>query len=363
MAEGADKDSKTEEATEKRREDALDEGSTPLSRELTHLGFVFALIASGAWISLGVSSQLAEMLSAFFDRPHQFQLENAADVSMLLRALAGEIAPLLAPFVLLLILTGVFSHALQVPTRISWKRIEPKSSRISPSAGWKRIVSTVGLVELLKGTAKLGFLGFVGAAFLIGADAHVARSIDVPARNLPALMMTACVFVLLPVCAGVSILAVGDVLFSRFSWQRKIRMTRQEVRDEAKQSEGDQPQMQRRRSIARSRLRQMAIQKVPRATVVIANPTHFAVALRYVRSEGGAPVVVAKGQDLLALQIRRIAAQNGIPVVEDRSLARSLYSAVEVNEAIPREFFAAVAKILLTLRKLGNRQIIHSLEP
>ena len=362
MAENGDKESKTEEATEKRREEALNEGNTPLSRELAHLGFVFALIASGAWISLGVSSDIAGVLAAFLERPQEFQLENAADVSMLLRAVAGEIGPLLSPFVLILLFTGVFSHAVQVPTKLSWKRVAPKASRISLSSGWKRIVSAVGVTELLKGTAKLCFLGVIGAAFLASPEADLARSVDVPAHHLPALMMTACVLVLLPVCAALAVLAAGDLLFSRFSWQRRIRMTRQEVRDEAKQSEGDQPQIQRRRSIARSRLRQMAILKVPRSTVVIANPTHFAVALRYVRSEGGAPVVVAKGQDLLALQIRRIAEEHGIPVVEDKLLARSLYSTVEVNEAIPREFFAAVANVLLTLRKLGNRQIIHSLE-
>jgi flagellar biosynthetic protein FlhB len=167
---------------------------------------------------------------------------------------------------------------------------------------------------------------------------------------------------MLPVAAGVCVLSAVDVVYSRVSWQRRIRMTLQEVRDEAKQNEGDQVRIRQRRAIARNRLRQLALQNVPRATLVITNPTHFAVALRYVRSEGGAPVLVAKGQDLLALQIRKIAAENQIPLIEDRALARSLYAAVDVNQPIPPEFFAAVANVILMLRKLGNRQVLKSLE-
>lgn len=362
MAETPDKDSKTEEATEKRREDALDEGNTPISRELTHVGFVFALVASGGWMALNATSQLSAVLAAFIERPGEFKLETAADVSMLMRALATEIGPCVAPFALLFLISGVVFQAAQTPVRLSWKLVSPKVSRISISAGWKRLASVVGLVELMKGIGKLGFLGAIAVVYLLTPDESLLRSVDTPAQALPLIMVEAYMRVLVPVCVGVSVLAAIDVVFSRVSWQRRIRMTRQEVLDETKQNEGDQARIRQRRATARNRMRQMTILNVPRATLVVTNPTHYAVALRYIRSEGGAPIVVAKGQDLLALQIRRVAVEKAIPVIEDRALARSLYAATEVNQPIPREFFAAVANVILTLRRLGNRQILKSLE-
>src|SRR5690606_31722062 len=135
--------------------------------------------------------------------------------------------------------------------------------------------------------------------------------------------------------------------------RRDLRMTRQEVKDEHKQIDGDPIVKARLRSLARDRSRKRMMAAVPRATMVIANPTHFAVALRYVREEGGAPLVVAKGQDLIALKIRQIAEENGIPVIEDKLLARSLYQSVEVDKLIPPEFYKAVAQIVFFLLSRG----------
>jgi flagellar biosynthetic protein FlhB len=153
------------------------------------------------------------------------------------------------------------------------------------------------------------------------------------------------------------ILVAADLVWSRVFWQRQLRMSRREIKDELKQADGDPIVKARLRSLARDRLRKRMIASVPRATLVIANPTHFAVALRYVREEGGAPVVLAKGQDLIALKIREIAEKHAIPVIEDRLLARSLYKAVEVDKMIPPEFYRAVAEIILFLssRKAGAR--------
>lgn len=362
MSDAPDKDSKTEQATEKRREEALDRGNTPVSREVSHLGFVFALMAAGAWMALGASGRISAVLTAFVERPGEIHLRSAADVSLLLRALIQELAPLLAPLPVVIVATGLLFQAMQTPFRFSWKRIEPQASRISMAQGWKRIASVMGLADLAKGLLKLGFLGGVGAWYLLTPHETLRFSLDMPFRSLPSLIVAACAAVLMPVAIAVAFLAISDLAFTRMTWARNLRMTRQEVRDEAKQAEGDQALAFRRRSIARARVRQMMITSVPRATLVVANPTHFAVALRYVRSEGGAPLVVAKGRDVLALQIRRIAEENGIPVVEDKGLARSLYAAVEVNQAISKEFYAAIANIMLMLRRIGNRHVTKSLE-
>jgi flagellar biosynthetic protein FlhB len=149
------------------------------------------------------------------------------------------------------------------------------------------------------------------------------------------------------ICIATIVLVAIDLAWARFSWRRELRMTKQEIKDEHKQSEGDPLVKARLRSLARDRMRKRMIAAVPRATLVVANPTHFAVALRYVREEGGAPLVVAKGQDLIALRIREVAAEHGIPVIEDKALARSLYKTVEVDKMIPPEFYKAVAEIVL----------------
>jgi flagellar biosynthetic protein FlhB len=151
------------------------------------------------------------------------------------------------------------------------------------------------------------------------------------------------------VAVATLVLVAADLVWSRLFWQRDLRMTRQEIKDELKQVDGDPIVKARLRSLARDRLRKRMMAAVPRATLVIANPTHYAVALRYVREEGGAPLVVAKGQDLIALKIREIAVEHGIPVIENKALAKSLYRSVEVDEMIPPEFYKAVAEIVFFL--------------
>ncbi|MDX2308816.1 MAG: EscU/YscU/HrcU family type III secretion system export apparatus switch protein [Hyphomicrobium sp.] len=362
MSDKPDQESKTETATEKRREEALDQGNTPMSRELGNLGFVLAMLIAGTWMGLGASGGIAGALSAFLERPAEIQLSSAADVAALLRALTIALLPWLAPLPLILIAVGIAFQVVQTPLRVSWKRIEPKASRLSMSAGWQRMTGIVGWTELAKGLAKIAFFGVLAILYLTAPHATLVRSLDTPIETLPSLLTAASVAILIPIGIAVAVLAAVDVAVSRVTWERRLRMTRQEVRDEAKQNEGDQALAARRRAIARARVRRMMVLNVPRATLVVANPTHYAVALRYVRSEGGSPVVVAKGKDHLALQIRRIAEAGSIPVVEDKALARSLYAAVEVDQSIPQEFYAAVAGVLLMLRRLGNRHVLRALD-
>jgi flagellar biosynthetic protein FlhB len=156
------------------------------------------------------------------------------------------------------------------------------------------------------------------------------------------------------VVATTAVLVGADLAWQRFSWRKDLMMTRQEIKDEHKQMEGDPLVKMRLRSLQRDRSRRRMMASVPRATLIVANPTHYSVALRYVREEGGAPVVLAKGKDLSALKIRFIGEQHGIPIYEDRSLARSLYASVEVDKMIPPEFYKAVAGIILFLGQRGK---------
>ena len=152
--------------------------------------------------------------------------------------------------------------------------------------------------------------------------------------------------ILLALTFAMLIVGAVDVVWSRFHWKRDLRMTKQEVKDELKQSDGDPIIKSRMRSLARDRARRRMMTAVPRATLVIANPTHFSIALKYVRDEDSAPVVLAKGQDLVALKIREIAEANGIPIFEDVALARSMYKQVSVDSMIPAQFYQAVAELI-----------------
>jgi flagellar biosynthesis protein FlhB len=163
---------------------------------------------------------------------------------------------------------------------------------------------------------------------------------------VPNLVLSLVLRLISVVCVAIAVMVAGDIVWSRVHWRSELRMTRQELKDELKDSEGDPFVKSKRRSLARDRARRRMIAQVPKATVVIANPTHYAIALRYDRAKGGAPLVVAKGADLIALKIREIAAKHSVPIVEDKPLARAMYDAVEVGQWIPAEFYRAVAKIL-----------------
>ena len=193
---------------------------------------------------------------------------------------------------------------------------------------------------------RLGAVSLLGLMALRSANNDVVNALFMEPAALPALILDMATRVIATVAVATVVLVAADIVWSRVSWQRELRMTRQEVKDEMKQADGDPIVKARLRSLARDRLRKRMIAAVPRATLVVANPTHFAVALRYVREEGGAPLVVAKGQDLIALRIRDVAAEHGIPVIEDKALARSLYKTVEVDKMIPAEFYKAVAEIV-----------------
>jgi len=349
MAGPEDRESKTEEATPRRIEEALSKGNTPFTREV---GNAAALVAFG--LLLPVAAPIAAMrlvpsLSFFLDRPFDFSLTGVSTVI----ALAWYLGPLMlaavAPIVFAVMISGVLASASQNSPRLVLKRITPELSRLSPRAGLTRMLGAHGRVEFLKALVKFAIVGVL-FYFMLRAGSHrvgnllLMRFDDVP---LALVSETSWVFLTSGLCIGV--LALIDVLWTRLKWRLDLRMSVQELKDEQKQVDGDPAVKARQRSLARERSRQRMIAAVPRATLVVANPTHYAVAMRYVNGETAAPVVVAKGIDHLALRIRTIAEANDIPVIEDRLLARSLYEAVKTDRPIPPEFYRAIAEIILHL--------------
>ena len=222
----------------------------------------------------------------------------------------------------------------------------PDFSRISPRAGMRRVFGPRGLVEFAKSLIKVAAVGCVAATMLVSQKAVLLTAMNDDPGTLPERILALAVRTIAAVLVATLAVASADLVWSRILWRRDNRMSKHEVKEELKQAEGDRMVKARLRSLRLDRARKRMLSAVPRATMVVVNPTHYAVAMRYVRSEGGAPMVLAKGVDLIALKIRAIAEAHEIPVVEDKPLARSLYAAVEVERPIPAEFYRAVAEIV-----------------
>lgn len=354
MAEPDDKDSKTEEATEKKLRDAIEKGNVPFSKEAATFASLGGILVIGSLFLSGNVMHLRQTLERFIDNPGGWSLETGGDVTELFRAIGLDAARFLVPAIVILTCAGIVSSFLQNPPQLVYDRIAPKLSRISVVQGWKRLFSMQAQVEFLKALFKFGVVAFVGVLVIRSAHSDVVKAMFMEPGAIPELARSMVIKLIGAMITATVLLVVADLVWSRLFWQRELRMTRQEVKDEHKQSDGDPILKARMRSLARDRSRRRMIAAVPRATLVIANPTHFAVALRYVREEGGAPMVVAKGQDLIALKIRHVAEENGIPVIEDKLLARSLYESVQVDKVIPSQFYKAVAEIILFLMVRGN---------
>jgi flagellar biosynthesis protein FlhB len=358
MAEDEDKDSKTEEATEKKLRDAMEQGNVPFSRELPTLFSLVALVLAGSFLFAGGVVDLGNSLARFLDNPSDWPLENAADALALLRTLGADAAMLLFPVVLLIMVAGLAGALIQNPPRLIGQRIQPQLSRISPMAGWKRIFGVAGLVEFLKALFKLVAVGVVGFMALKATQSEVFSAMFMDPVTLPALSRGIIVRLISWIAILTLILVVADLIWSRRHWRNELRMSREELKEEHKSTEGNPQVKSRMRALARARSRKRMMAAVPQATLVITNPTHYAVALRYVREEGGAPRVLAKGIDVVAKAIRETAQKHNVPVVEDKPLARSLYETVEVDQLIPPQFYKAVAEIIhyLHLRKAPKGQ-------
>jgi flagellar biosynthetic protein FlhB len=346
MSDAVDKDSKTEEATEKKIQDTIEKGKLPHSREAPILASFVAILVFTVFFAREGILELGVFLASFLEKPEAWPLTTEHDVVALYRIVLFEIGRMLSAMIILLIVAGVVASVLQNSPRFVLERIRPQASRISLGAGWSRLFGVQGFAEFIKSLGKLCFAIAV-LAFAVGEARHELLSgmITNPVA-FGLVIRDIAIDVLVSITFVMTLIAGADLIWSRFQWRQDLRMTRQEVKDELKQSDGDPIMKSRMRSLARDRARKRMIGAVPRATLVIANPTHFAIALRYVRDEDAAPVVLAKGQDLVALKIREIAEANGIPVFEDVALARSMYKQVSVDSMIPAQFYQAVAELV-----------------
>ena len=346
MADGEDQDSKTEEPTGKRVSEAIEKGNVPFAREATLFGSMAAILASFVLLGSWSASNLMQMLASMLDVSGSLRLEDReAAAGLLVTLLFSSVTAVLPIFAMIAGGTVISSLMQNVPSAAS-DRIVPKLNRISPAAGWKRLFGKNGWIEFGKSCLKLITVCCVMFTVVRGEFHRLLDVLYAEPRLLPGLLMDLTLKVLVALTVLALSFAIADLAWSRIKWRRDLRMTPHEVKEEMKQAEGDPHIKARIRNIGRQRSSRRMLEKLPGATMVIANPTHFAVALRYAREEGGAPVVVAKGIDFMALRIREKAAEHSVPVVENKPLARALYDKVELDQQIPAEFYRAVAEII-----------------
>jgi flagellar biosynthetic protein FlhB len=336
---------RTEQATPRRRQKAREEGNVPRSMEVISVVVLFAgLVGLGA-----LGPRMVELGSSVFTRlwpdAATRELTQASTVSMA-RELGWLFASILAPLVGMVAVAGVGANLLQTGVMLSAKPLAPKAKRISPATGLKKIFSKRGMMELTKSLVKIA----VVAAAVAWAMSRTVQSffplIGVALGAAYGHIVATMLHLAGTAALALALLAILDFWFQRFEYEEQLKMTRQEVKDEYKQNEGDPRLKGKVREKQRQISRQRMMQDVASADVVVTNPIRFAVALKYDPATMKAPRVVGKGARLVAKRIRDLARENGIPIVENPPLARALYKAVQVGSDVPVSLYQAVAEVL-----------------
>ncbi len=354
MADDQDKSQKTEEPTARRLEDAAEKGDVTKSPDVSSW---FGLLGTVLVISIfatSVTTRLAHGLAIFLTSPEDIPVD-AGSLVMLTHHLMVFAAEILIPVFLVQMVVALLGTVIQHRPIFSLEVLVPDLMRLTPIAGLQRIFSWSGLMETGKSLIKLLIVGGVAVRVLWPELQKLPRTVGLGMKPLLGLMLHMVLLLFATVLSVMALIAAADFAYQRWSFTRKMRMSKQEIREESKQSEGDPLVRARIRSIRLERGRRRMIAAVPKADVVVANPTHYAVALKYDAETMSAPTVLAKGQNLVALRIREIAEENDIPVVENPPLARALFATCAIDQEIPVEHYRAVAEVISYVLKLKHR--------
>jgi len=354
MAEDQDKSQQTEEPTAKRLEQAHEHGDVVKSSELT----TFILLGGGtlaiAMFGKYSAMKLAHAMSLFLQQPESMGVDGAGLAAML-HALLPQLAMALAPFFAVLVAAGLAGHMLQSRPTLAFDKITMDFSKLSPMAGLKRLFGVEGWINLLKGLAKIAVVGVAIWTQLWPERGGLEAILNQSTADVMANMSRLLFKVLMASLSALAVMAALDYFWQRTRFMARNRMSKQEIKEEYRQNEGDPTIKAKIRQLRHERAKKRMMASVPTATVVIMNPTHYAVALKYESGQMAAPVCVAKGVDVLALRIRAVAEENDVPVVENPPLARALYAAVEIDDPVPPEHFKAVAQIIGYVMRLQGK--------
>jgi len=261
------------------------------------------------------------------------------------------------PVSLFILFWGVFSNIIQIGFNFTTKPLEPKLSKINPISGFKKMFSLQKLFDTAKNTLKLVIVGVVAYVVIKGKLGEMMGSINESTAAISVYMLLLVFDVAIKIILTLFIIAILDYAYQRYEYEKKLKMTKQQVKDEHKMTEGN-PQIKARiRQLQREMSKRRMMESVPKATVVVTNPTHLSIAIQYEQETMEAPLVVAKGADNIAMKIREIAKEHDIPLYEDVGLARAMYDKVEPGDTVPQEFFAAVAEIIAYVYKLQGKTV------
>jgi flagellar biosynthetic protein FlhB len=362
MAEEQDPESKTEDPTPKRLQEARNRGQVAQSKEVGNfLLFLSIAIMLTALIpnSIGV---LSVAMKNFLSRPESFQMD-AASIGKLLFDVMIVGVKAAGPPILFMMVIGIISGPLQFGLILSADSLMPKFSKISPMAGLKRLFSMKAMVEFIKSLLKITIVSVAGYYVLkpVADDIQIYPMLDIEQSLNIFQDFLGRLFLMAVLVVGA--IALMDILYQRYEFNKEMRMTRQEVRDEFKQSEGDPHIKQRLRRLRMERARKRMMTNVPMADVIITNPTHYAVALKYDPDNMEAPQLIAKGTDLVALRIRDLGQEHEVPIVENPPLARTLHAVYEIDQFIMPEHYQAVAEIISYVFQLKRRKIRPTITP
>jgi flagellar biosynthetic protein FlhB len=350
-----DSDDKTEDPTGKRLSDAREEGNIAQSSEAKSLASLIGALVIIGYLAPGMASDLQASLIPFLERPQDIALDrNSLPILMVTIGMAmGKV--LLVPMAVVVVL-GVAVQVAQ-SKGLLWvtKHLIPKFSKLSPLEGIKRLVSVNQLVEFVKQLFKLIVLGIVLGMMIWDHVSELENLADLELVALLAYIHDRVYWLIFVTVLMMAVLTLADYLFQHWRWMEKMKMSKQEVKDEHKNQEGDPQIKARLRSLRMQRARKRMMAAVPMADVIVTNPTHYAVALKYDPEAMNAPVLVAKGADLVAKRIRDLATEHDVPIVENPPLARALYATVELDQEVPPEHYKAVAEVIgYVMRLKGN---------
>ena len=354
MADNEDKASQTEEPTQRRLDEAEKHGDIVKSTEVTTFVVLLGGTLSIAIFGHSTAQTFTRTFQMFLEQPDQITVD-AASVLVLFRHIVLAVAVMLGPIFAVLAGMGLASHLVQHRPSISLERIAPNFSKLSPLSGLKKMFGLEGVINLGKGLIKIVIVGTVLWTVLWPERGNLEGLLTHGPEQIASDMIYLIMKLLIATLSILAVIAVLDYALQRFRFLQRNRMSKQEIKEEYRQTEGDPAVKAKVKQIRQERARRRMMAVVPEATVVIMNPTHYAVALKYESGKMAAPICVAKGVDALALKIREVAEEHEVPVVENPPLARALYATVEIDEQVPAEQFKAVAQVIGYVMKLTGK--------
>ncbi|MGQ0527106.1 MAG: flagellar biosynthesis protein FlhB [Alphaproteobacteria bacterium] len=355
MSEDDTEDSqKTEEPSQKKLEEARKRGQVPLSREINNWLMLFVATLLIATLAPSFLADLTDILKEYIAKAHEIP-SAPGGLNFALGAVFIEVAKLMVLPFLALMAVAFLGPFLQVGMLFAPELIKPDWSKISPVKGFSRLFSMRSMMEFFKGLLKLCVISLVGVLILYPFFGQLEHTIGLPLPVILDELKTLIIRLMIGVLVVLMVIAVIDLIYQRHTHYKKMRMTKQEVKDEYKQTEGDPHIKARLRQLRTERARRRMMQAVPEADVVITNPTHFSIALKYDPDVMEAPVCIAKGIDQVAQRIREVAKEHNIVIFENPPLARALYETVDLDETVPTEHYKAVAEVITYVFKLRGK--------